>query len=538
MTYHDRSYKNRPQNEPREIGRIHRDLAAQDAMSISKISSNLHAIPTAPITTSEGGDSACCCDRVVYVSKDGSGDFDDIQQAIDDIAAYETPSATAPWVIYICPGEYVGDVIMADYVSLVGIGTKEHGARIIGVANPAVITFPDHDTTIENLYIETEIDLGAATSAAVHVRGSTHWIINCSVNTNAINGAGGACIHIDEDVIVHMGENIIKYVGTGTDAAARSHIGVNFGFTNSKVYFTNNEMSIIFDGDNDNGYLFHEEPGVDLTVYVENNIFNIESTTLIGAPSIYNWEANGFGYRYSVNNHWIQKYNGIGGADTAFNLTGGAKLEFFSSHNKLQYDRGITGILAAWAGAETFYSIFDDLDNYTATIPGALAVFKYVISGDANYGTPGNLHISNAYTSDDPPRSRGYRNGNQLIGTGALTIVQTNAETYDSSNIHNTGTYRTIPNVPGYYSVEAQITYQSGVDTKKYYCDILKNGGLAARTIVRTGSAGAIAARCSDIIFCNGSTDFIELRAYHDSGAGKNLSGNTYSTFICVHKLS
>jgi len=73
------------------------------------------------------------------VSKDGSGDFDVIQEAIDYINAYEAPSPKRPWVVKICPGEYIESLTGADSVSLVGIGGK-HTVIVYSTNAPALTT--------------------------------------------------------------------------------------------------------------------------------------------------------------------------------------------------------------------------------------------------------------------------------------------------------------------------------------------------------------------------------------------------------------
>lgn len=195
MIWHDTSYKNRPKSLAMEVGRIHRDLDAQDGKEISKLSSNLHAIPTAPITTSEGESEACCCDRVVYVSKDGAGDFDTIQEAINDIAAYESPSADTPWVVYICPGDYHEDVVGANFVSLVGIGTKKDAVRIIGVDGPTY-TCPDGIHSVENILFRLEVTVASVSPILIDAfdvpatLGETHIFSNCQFEITSVAQTG------------------------------------------------------------------------------------------------------------------------------------------------------------------------------------------------------------------------------------------------------------------------------------------------------------------------------------------------------------
>jgi hypothetical protein len=103
----------------------------------------------------------------------------------------------------------------------------------------------------------------------------------------------------------------------------------------------------------------------------------------------------------------------------------------------------------------------------------------------------------------------------QSFASGVVTKVQCNTEVFDTnSNYDATTNYRFTPTVAGYYQVNAQIgfTVASLIGVQ-----LFKNGSAVnSGQIVCTASA--IFNNISSLIYCNGSTDYIEFYAYQSSG--------------------
>jgi hypothetical protein len=62
------------------------------------------------------------------------------------------------------------------------------------------------------------------------------------------------------------------------------------------------------------------------------------------------------------------------------------------------------------------------------------------------------------------------------------------------------------------------------------FAAIYFNGSIAS-----LGSSGTRSSQVSDLIYMNGTTDYVELYAFQASGSSKNLTSNTTGTYLCGH---
>jgi hypothetical protein len=106
----------------------------------------------------------------------------------------------------------------------------------------------------------------------------------------------------------------------------------------------------------------------------------------------------------------------------------------------------------------------------------------------------------------------------QSITSGVDTKVQLNTKSspgFDTNNNFDATTnYRFTPTVAGYYQINGciRIGLGSGTTTGFSYAAIYKNSslykiGVASNAAVNGGSVFSV----SDIVYCNGSTDYVEL---------------------------
>lgn len=118
---------------------------------------------------------------------------------------------------------------------------------------------------------------------------------------------------------------------------------------------------------------------------------------------------------------------------------------------------------------------------------------------------------------------RAFRDAVQTIPSLVPTKVEFNAETFDTNNNFASG--RFTPTLAGYYQVNAGVRFAStyGFMRIMFY----KNGSLYSigtdNTAVASGSA-------CDVIFCNGSTDYIEV--YILTNAQVDIAGASTETFF------
>jgi hypothetical protein len=109
----------------------------------------------------------------------------------------------------------------------------------------------------------------------------------------------------------------------------------------------------------------------------------------------------------------------------------------------------------------------------------------------------------------------------------SITKITLDSEDVDTNN--NFANSRFTPTIAGYYQVNVAVGNGSGALALTAY--IFKNGGSGtiAGVAVNATTYQAIA---SGILYCNGSTDYIELFARHNQGGPVTISGYMSSCLI------
>lgn len=125
------------------------------------------------------------------------------------------------------------------------------------------------------------------------------------------------------------------------------------------------------------------------------------------------------------------------------------------------------------------------------------------------------------------PAFRATNNANQTIANGAWTKVQFQTETFDTNNCFDNSTnYRFTPTVEGYYqfNAQAQINTSSPIAIRFY-----KNGAGSGGYSVSGSQAGQLYGNgtLSDLLYFNGTTDYLEVYAYQASGGSTTLNSGT-----------
>ena len=143
-----------------------------------------------------------------------------------------------------------------------------------------------------------------------------------------------------------------------------------------------------------------------------------------------------------------------------------------------------------------------------------------------------NVPSQNCTLDIQGPAFSAYQSANQTsIATSTWTKMQMNTEEYDTANCYDSSTnYRFTPNVAGYYLVIGQV---SGADTNNTVtlAAIYKNGSLARyATGVNTPSGGSPI--ISNEMYMNGTTDYIELYGFQNTGSSKTLYGGQTTSFF------
>lgn len=123
------------------------------------------------------------------------------------------------------------------------------------------------------------------------------------------------------------------------------------------------------------------------------------------------------------------------------------------------------------------------------------------------------------------PAFSAYLSANQTVSANTFVKIAFNTEEFDTNNNFDSSTnYRFTPTVAGYYQFNLSF-FGSGSTIS--FGNIYKNGSnvlSGSRVDISSAAYGSMA---SYIIYCNGSTDYIEFYGYVSSGVfvGTNAGG-------------
>lgn len=141
-------------------------------------------------------------------------------------------------------------------------------------------------------------------------------------------------------------------------------------------------------------------------------------------------------------------------------------------------------------------------------------------------------------TKAAPARVRATKSGATSITTGTLTVVPFDTESYDNDTIHDnvTNNSRLTATTAGIYSVEGSLVYAATAGGTIRGAIIRKNGGTAYSGNSAPGSGGAVRSDVSVAAHVElSATDYVELLAYHDQGAGLNVESSNGTTGTITH---
>lgn len=129
-----------------------------------------------------------------------------------------------------------------------------------------------------------------------------------------------------------------------------------------------------------------------------------------------------------------------------------------------------------------------------------------------------------------------YASGSQSLTSGVATKLQLNVEVFDTnSNFDNATNYRFTPTVAGYYQINGGVLISFSTNNGfLVFSSIYKNGSeynRGAMYYTSVGSAIAQGSSVSSVIYCNGSTDYLELYVRADSSTGTRTTETSNSAY-------
>ena len=148
-----------------------------------------------------------------------------------------------------------------------------------------------------------------------------------------------------------------------------------------------------------------------------------------------------------------------------------------------------------------------------------------VAAGVPSWATPAGTPTNPAF--------RAYRNTSvQTLTVNTITKVQLNEEDYDTANCFDkTTNYRFTPNVAGYYQINGKVFFDNTGTSHRFFAYLYKNGSNYATFDLTNGNPyGSVGG--SDLIYLNGSTDYVELYAQTSSTTTRTIYFGSENTLL------
>jgi hypothetical protein len=125
--------------------------------------------------------------------------------------------------------------------------------------------------------------------------------------------------------------------------------------------------------------------------------------------------------------------------------------------------------------------------------------------------------------------------GTQSFSSGTWTKVQYTTKVFDTASCYDATTnYRFTPTVAGYYQITGSVSFATVTGTGGIAA-IRKNGNEFMVGIITNGVSGTgFFTEVNGLVYCNGSTDYIEIYAYYASGATGVAASDTQTYFTAV----
>jgi hypothetical protein len=143
----------------------------------------------------------------------------------------------------------------------------------------------------------------------------------------------------------------------------------------------------------------------------------------------------------------------------------------------------------------------------------------------------GNIQLQ--YNGVTTPTFSVYSNTNQSIPNSTWTKLILNTEEWDTANYFDTTNYRFLPLVAGYYQIVAGVAGGGSSSGNGTALAIYKNGGatkVGCASLYMSGFGQATQATA--LVYCNGSTDYIEAYAFQATGSSQTTYGSSSSQYM------
>lgn len=124
------------------------------------------------------------------------------------------------------------------------------------------------------------------------------------------------------------------------------------------------------------------------------------------------------------------------------------------------------------------------------------------------------------------------------VAQNTFTKVQFTTEEFDNNNnFDNATNFRFTPTVAGKYLVSSQVVMVGLASGKPLVVAIRKNGTGVKQGVSASVGYGSTFAAVTAPIDMNGSTDYLEIFAYHEDTVARDISGSELNTYFTATRV-
>ena len=162
--------------------------------------------------------------------------------------------------------------------------------------------------------------------------------------------------------------------------------------------------------------------------------------------------------------------------------------------------------------------------TFEVKAPASSANTRVLTLPDAANGT--------VLTSKFGPAFAARNNSAQTITNSTTAVMQFDTEYFDTDNCYNTSNYRFTPNVAGIYLINSsvQVASMAGIIS----LDIRLNGTRYANMALQlNGNSAGLQTACNSVLVSmNGSTDYVDIGIFQNTGSNKDTVASPANNLV------
>jgi len=135
----------------------------------------------------------------------------------------------------------------------------------------------------------------------------------------------------------------------------------------------------------------------------------------------------------------------------------------------------------------------------------------------------------NGGVSGSGPAFNATTNSTTTVGSSTWTKVTLNTELFDTNSNFDTSNSRFTPTVAGYYQINGYVEYNAATTAFNAFSALYKNGSfLQYGAHAGFNSSNGIALNVATVVYCNGSSDYIELYTTQNTGSNQTVGTSVF----------